>query len=333
MARNEEEIKWRTIVRRINEGECTPIISYRVGQRHFSDNEVVVRAWADELGYPLVNRHNLAGVAQYASHVGCDPLSAKEEYLDFLKQHLLNRARAEPESDQEVTLDILVELEAELPDLSYSEVAARLGYPHYEHKRDNPLCLLAELPLPIYLTTSFASSLEEALRAAGKAPRPDLCCWHQTTEPEARSVFEQDPDYRPSVKEPLVFHLHGLDTDPASLVLSENDYLDFLVRVSRDPEAIPRRVTRALADSSLLLIGYRLEDWDFRVLFRGLIGSRRRSRQTLSLSIQLDPDPRGVVNQDEARRFLECYFGSDRFDIFWGSAQEFMQELWARWEG
>jgi hypothetical protein len=52
-------------------------------------------------------------------------------------------------------------------------------------------------------------------------------------------------------------------------VLTEDDYLDFLVKVSWDNTVIPPRIAEALTDSSLLLLGYHLQDWDFRVMFRG----------------------------------------------------------------
>jgi len=322
-------VDWKTVIRRIKAGKCTPIISYRVSRRHFADNEAVVRAWAEAVDYPLADDYNLTRVAQYASHVGSDALSAKEEYLDFLKQRLLDGARGGQAPDQGEFLDTL---QAELPDLCFSDVALRLGYPQYENALDDPLRLLAELPLPIYLTTSFATSMESALRAAGKEPRSDMCCWHREMEGEAHSFFEADPDYQPSVEQPLVFHLHGLDAFPASLVLSEDDYLDFLVKVSRDPEAIPRRVTLALSESSLLLLGYRLQDWDFRVLFRGLITPRRTGRRLLSLSIQLLPEPAGEAGLEDARQFLKRYFDRANFEIYWGDAQSFMQQLWQEWE-
>ncbi len=330
MNESESQIDWKTIIRRVKAGKCTPIISYRVSQRHFADHEAVVRAWAEAVSYPLADRHNLTRVAQYATHVSSDALSAKEEYLDFLKQRLVDKAREEQPPGQSAFLDTL---EAELPDVCFSDVAARLGYPQHENALDDPLRLLAELPLPIYLTTSFATSMESALRAAGKEPRSDMCCWHREMEGEARSVFEEDPDYEPSVEQPLVFHLHGLDAYPASLVLSEDDYLDFLVKVSQDPEAIPRRVTLALSESSLLLLGYGLQDWDFRVLFRGLITPRRTGRRLMSLSIQLLPQPAGEASLDDAREFLKRYFDRADFEIYWGDAQSFMQQLWQEWEG
>jgi hypothetical protein len=329
MATSKGQIDWRTIIRRIKTGKCTPIISYRVSSQHFADNQTVVDAWADEVGYPLSDRHNLTRVAQYASLIGRDALAAKEEYLDFLKQQLLHKAKNERSSDQSAFLDTL---EDELFDLSFSEVATRLGYPTYEDEMDNPLRILAELPLPIYLTTNFATFMEDALKAAGKEPRSAVCCLYDEFASDRPSAFDDDPDYEPSAETPLVYHIHGVDSDPSSLVLTEDDYLDFLVRVSQDRDAIPSRVAQALADSSLLLLGYQLQDWDFRVIFRGLVTTRRSSRRLLSLSIQIMPDPEGIGDIQHAQEYLERYFDSANFEIYWGDAQAFMQELWQHWE-
>jgi len=323
------EIDWRTIVRRIKRGKCTPIISYQVSSRHFSDNKAVVEAWADEIGYPLADRHNLTRVAQYASILGHDALEAKEEYLDFLKKRLLDRAREEQLADQKAFLNTL---EDELFDLSFSEVAARLDYPSYEDELQNPFRILAELPLPIYLTTNFATFMEDALKAAGKEPHTRTCCWRGDLEGDGLSALETDPDYQPSVEKPLVYHLHGLDAFPSSLVLTEDDYLDFLVNVSQDFDAIPSRVAQALTDTSLMLLGYRLQDWDFRVIFRGLVTTRRSSRRLLSLSIQLMPDDGAVKDPADAQEYLKRYFDNANFEIYWGDVESFLQNLWAHWE-
>ena len=330
MSEPRNDIDWKTIIRRIKGGKCTPVISYQVTSHHFSDNQGVVRVWADEVAYPLSDRDNLARVAQYAGLTARDSLSAKEEYLDFLKQRLLDRAKDELEPDQ--TDFFLSTLENELLDLTFSEVAARLDYPHYENELDNPLRILAELPLPIFLTTNFATFMEDALKAAGKEPCTEVCYWHEDLRDDVPSVFEEDPDYEPSVEKPLVYHIHGLDAHPSSLVLAEDDYLDFLVKVSQDTDAIPTRVSQALADSSLLLLGYQLRGWDFRAIFRGLITTKRSSRRLLSLSIQLKLDPEGVEDQESAQEYLERYFDESNFEIYWGDTKSFMQELWEHWE-
>jgi hypothetical protein len=143
------------------------------------------------------------------------------------------------------------------------------------------------------------------------------------------SVFELDPDYVPSPMEPLVYHLHGLDLYPPSLVLTEDDHMDFLVKVSWDKDAIPFRISEALVDSSLLLLGYDLDDWDFRVLFRGLIipkSEKRRFPSFSSVSIQLTPGS----DVEATRAYLKEYFNHVNFKVYWGEAHQFVDDLWER---
>lgn len=320
---------WHTMIRRIKAGKCTPIISYQVSSSHFSAQDRIVETWAEEIHYPMSDIDNLPRVAEYATIIGPDFLSAKENYLDFLKEQLLNRARAEQSPEQAAFLKTL---EDELYDLTFSNVAARLGHPRYENELENPLRILAELPLPIYLTTNYCTFMEDALKAAGKEPRTEVCHWQEDLIDDVPSVFEEDPDYNPNEAEPLVYHIHGLDAYPASLVITEDDYLDFLVNISQDVEAIPKRVAQALVDSSLMLLGYRLQDWDFRVIFRGLITPKRASRRLMSVSIQLTPEIQGVRDPEEALKFLEHYFKNVNFDIYWGDTQSFVQELWEQWQ-
>ena len=49
-----------------------------------------------------------------------------------------------------------------------------------------------------------------------------------------RSVFEEDPEYKPDKDNPLVYHLFGRLDIPESLVLTEDDYFDFLVGVTKE---------------------------------------------------------------------------------------------------
>lgn len=88
--------------------------------------------------------------------------------------------------------------------------------------------MLADLPFKIYLTTSPYTFIEEALRRAGKQPRTEICRWRRELD-SIDSVI--DDTYKPSTHEPLIYHLHGLDRYADSLVLTEDDYLEFLVNV------------------------------------------------------------------------------------------------------
>jgi hypothetical protein len=322
---------WKTLVKRIRRGKVTPFISNLVSSDQiFGQNQNIVETWADEIDYPLEDRSNLTRVAQFNIINSRDTISAKEVYLDFLKERLLENTR-ENAGDQ--PHDFLDTVEEELDELTFSRLAMRLGYIKFDDEPENPLRILAELPLPVYLTTGYYLFLEEALKAANKEPRTEICYWHEVLQDSVPSVFADDPNYKPTANEPLVYHLHGLDAYPASLVLSEDDYLDFLVRISQDPKAIHPRIGQAMTDSSLLLLGYNLRGWDFRVLCRGLIKVKRSALRRLNIAIQLSPDQNeDIENIEDVQGYLERYFNELDFDIYWGDSQSFLQELWQQLE-
>ncbi len=99
--------------------------------------------------------------------------------------------------------------------------------------------------------------------------------------------------------------------------------MDFLVAISqnlgRESDPIPRRVRQAMADSSLLLLGYNLRSWDFKVLFWGLIKPRPLAQT--SVSIQLVPE-------EVEREYLQKYLSEYEFKVYWGDIEQYTQELY-----
>lgn len=408
---------WRTIVRRIHEGKLTPFISERVG-RPAAVEQSLIQAWAADIGYPFGTSFSITRLAQYLRVTLGEDLAAKEEFLSFTRRHL-STTTGEPDRPPEVAA-------TEVSETSFAELAASMQ----AARENDPIVMLARLPLPVYITTSYHDRIEQTLSQVGKRPRAEICYWrddlkqsanaveplaelrqalvdrfdeeelrtlcfdlgiefdelpglgsaaktreliaflerHQRLDelrrsgPQLRpdipwsnllgakatpvpgpsrprdrlpSVFDEEPSYVPSIDEPLVYHLHGLESCPGSLVLTEDDYLDFLLRVAWDHSVIPPRVAQALADSSLLLLGYRLQDWDFRVLFRGLINRKSAARRRLSIAIQLTPEQEmaeQIESADEAQDYLEKYFDLANFKIYWGDSASFMQELAEQWE-
>ncbi len=318
---------WKeTIIDRINQGKVLPFISNVVSNNLvFGSHNDVVESWADSFEYPLKADHRLTHMTQFESvmskadpDIKADDVYIKEMYLEFIQAALFSMA------DE----DLLAELQedAEFDRLTFSDMAHRLNYPPFDDGQENPLLLLADLPLPIYLTTSYHNFIEIALEKAGKQPHTEICYWSERLN-SIPSVFGADKSYRPGEKEPLVYHLHGLDAYPNSLVLTEDDHLDFLVTISRDMDAIPVRVRQALADSSLLMLGYGLRNWDFRVLFRGLIKTSTNERRPKSVSIQL-------AGSDKEKNYLENYLAQEaEFEVYWGDTRTFLQELWQGWSG
>jgi hypothetical protein len=193
---------------------------------------------------------------------------------------------------------------------------------------------LAELELPIYLTTNYDSFMIKALEERGLAPIKEVCGWNELIRARQSATVQDEP--KPGT--PLVYYLHGHHELTQSMVLTEDDYLEFLVRLTRDASEplLPYAIRAALAEHSLLFVGYSLSDWSFRVLFRGLLGSLAATLGSMSVAVQLDPltrDPPEVW-LPKAQEYLQAYFGQIqrlRFVVYWGNARAFALELSERW--
>jgi len=190
---------------------------------------------------------------------------------------------------------------------------------------------LARLPIPLYVTTNYDDSMYDALEHfRGRAPRRRVCPWY--LRPRDRPAVIEDAEATPD--DPIVYHLHGWRGDPGSLVLTEDDYLEFLVQVSEEPTPIHPQVQDALGRKSLLFIGYSLTDWNVRVLFRGLRQASRCTSQRSSITVQLRPT--GPDDSAETRQrveeYLVAYFDQMNVHVCWQRANDFAEALLTRWK-
>jgi hypothetical protein len=285
-----EERHWELLLRRIKDGKCTPFLGAGASYPAIPLGASIAREWSKEFGYPFGECDDLAQVAQYVA-VKSDAMNPKEEFINrYVK-------------------------DAKPPDFS---------------ELDEPHGVLAELPLPVYMTTNYDDFMMRALGRRNRNAKRELCCWNRLLEGEP-SIFD---DYTPTPDKPVVFHWHGYHGKAESLVLTEADYLDFLANVSHNRDMIPKQVQALIAGTSLLFIGYRLVDWSFRVLFRGLIANTEKSLRRVSVTVQLPPDVAKVPGSDEerVREYLEEYFDDLEIRVYWGTAREFAAELHRRWE-
>lgn len=195
-----------------------------------------------------------------------------------------------------------------------------------------PHSFLAGLPLSLYITTNYDDFLFQALNYRLRKATRELCRWNNYVR-DLSSVFDPGSTAEISPASPVVYHLFGHAQLPESMVLTEDEYLDFLVNISRDQNIIPRRIQKALVNTSLLFIGYELTDWRFRVLFRGLIASLERSLRRTRVAIQLAPQPpdNSGITADHVRWYFEDYLAKDDVRIYWGSSLDFIKELHQRW--
>ena len=192
----------------------------------------------------------------------------------------------------------------------------------------DPYAILADLPLPIYITTNFELLMERALEDADKKPEREFCRWNPDIE-HLRSIYDDNPDYCPDAKNPLVYHLFGHIEETDSLVLTEDDYFDYLIGATRNKELIPPTLRVRLVNTCLLFLGFQLDDWSFRVLYRILMSQQGSElfKKRSHIAVQIDPEEDSIMDPQRARRYLQDYFRDTNISIYWGSATDFLQEL------
>ncbi len=309
--------KLPAIISNIESGRCTPLIGPGLVEPIIGSMHDIARQWAEQFRYPLSpsERESLPQIAQYLT-VQQDDLFPIGELEKILVKQIRTRFAADlPENLRTGRTKLYTLVEA-------------LGAKRVQDPND-PFRALAELPLPIYITANQDSLLEIALRAAGREPQVLICPWNDTLAQEQGEFKEKI-----TVERPLVFHLFGMLGNPNSIVLTEDNYFDFLIGVTSNNDIIPTPVRRALNDSSLLFLGFQTQSWDFRVLYRSILskpGGVRRSKYA-QIAAQVEPDDSRILEPQRARTYLEEYFGKGAdIDIFWGSAQEFLNELMQLW--
>ena len=76
-----------------------------------------------------------------------------------------------------------------------------------------------------------------------------------------------------------------------------------------------------------------MDDWNFRVLFRSIMAREGRSRRRgyTHVAAQIDPDESRFLDPERARSYLEGYFQGMQVSIYWGSTDDYIRELLARW--
>ncbi|NTV65370.1 MAG: CHAT domain-containing protein, partial [Oscillochloris sp.] len=258
--------KWPALIGNIRDGLCTPILGPQLNESLVGSSRQIAEALAEKYRFPLSpdQRDELPQVAEFLT-INQDAQLPRRELNSYLRAELLRRF-----GDQMSGLK---------PEAPLEEVFAAVGKLRRSQSPNDPYQVLARLPFKIYVTAGTDNLLVEALRAAGKDPKVEICRWNERLM-RFPSVLD-NPAYTPSPEQPLIFFLFGLTKVPDSLVLTEDEYFDYLIGVTRNKKWIPPVVSDALADSGLLFLGFRLEEWAFRVLFRSVIspeGRQRRSR-------------------------------------------------------
>ena len=144
---------------------------------------------------------------------------------------------------------------------------------------------LAELNFPIVITTNYDQLYEKALDAAG---RPHTKCVYSSDD----RIETQDCDLKPSGAKPYLLKIHGDLDQPDSIVITDEDYIQFILRMGdKDPyRPVGEKVRYFLKTWPTLFIGYRLSDYNLRLLFKMLRRQLGEAMIPACFAVDLKPD-------------------------------------------
>ncbi len=310
---------WDDLALMIKTGKFTPVVGQGLADGLLGSRQEIARRWVRRWQMPIA-RHgqgDLAQVAQYL-RVGRSPARVSAYLQDYLRTELSERGENAQGDDPFRDLPGGL-LEAGRPE----DVIVEVGRRQRERDPGDPYRVVAALPVKVLVTTGWTDLLQEALRARGK--QPTTACFQWTD----RVDWDDDPlSAPPTTDQPLVYHLYGRLENPDSLVLTEDDYFEWLTAWIDKKLVIPGVVRSALTRNSLMFLGYRLDEWDFRVVFQSIksFEGGLRNRFHNHIGVQLKPENQ-LIEPEAAQKYFESYFDEDRVSIFWANTRTFLDEL------
>ena len=178
-------------------------------------------------------------------------------------------------------------------------VNSLIKYLKVEKKPSPAIMMLASLPFKIYVTTNYDLLLDDALTKCDKEPH--------------RIVYNPNPNMRtsdliqdPTIQQPLLFKMHGDLGKRESIVITDEDYITFVQRMSdKDTlHPVPQTVRYRMQMWPILFVGYSLRDYNLRLIFRTLRWHVDQANFPRAYAIDKSPDPLILQLWQNERRFI-----------------------------
>lgn len=317
-AGEKDETKWNSLKGSVKNKKCTFILGPGLLDPIIGNQREIARLWAESHGYPLSDsdKEELPRIAQFLSRIESTEYVHTTAYQEAIRRELTRRYG-----------DLLTDEQRDADDWSLEELSAILKTvidSIWNDENPGPYQLLARLEQKIYITANTSLALEDALNAAGKFPVTRLCPWNDLI-PLEECIYTEEP----SIEKPLVYHLFGRMDLSDSIVLTEDDYFDYLIGITKNKQHIPSDVQDALVRYSLVFLGFRIDDWQFRVFFRMIMNLEGKDLliRSTHAAAQIEPQENRIQDLERAREYLAQYFQFPSISLYQGSALEFLQSL------
>lgn len=159
------------------------------------------------------------------------------------------------------------------------------------------LRMLANLEFPIVITTNYDHLYERALdrKAADEKAASQPVTKYQVSiySPNINNKAKTVDCLRiPDPKQPYILKIHGDVDKPESIVLTDEDYIQFVLRMSDKHPFHPfgNNVLAHLMKWPTLFIGYSLMDYNLRLLFKTLRWKMDAAQIPPTYSVDKQPD-------------------------------------------
>ena len=269
--------QWKRLIRDIKNQRCVLMLGPRMGGVNRSDN------W-----YPLVedfSRYLTKELDQ--EQIPYDELEVKN--LPYTAQCFLS-------------IDGVKRIDLEDEIVSY----------YQQHSKEIPEIYnqLAKLPFPIIIDATFERYIAQSFENIGK-----LC---QEGFYNFRRKVTKEINWREfTYQAPLVYKLFGSLEKPESLVITDEEQLEFIRNVIKDDPGFPDEVLEQFNhNKSYLFLGFNLMHWQFRLLLEYL--NLKESNQTHA------PQTKGYNVDATTKNTFERRF---KFLFIDKDAPEFLKEL------
>jgi len=174
--------------------------------------------------------------------------------------------------------------------------------------------ILASWPIKVVLTTNYDNLMERAFSKKDKDP--------------ARALYKRRGDQEqikvpPSADKPLVYKLHGSLEEVDSMVITEDNYIDFLISLIEGNPKLPDAIGAIFRSDSILFIGYGLKDWNIRVLLRYF----RKDEDIRSFAVQRNLRVAGNEAAGREWESMVLYWERKNISVYNCDALAFLREL------
>ena len=336
--------RWKGLIQDIINNRCTPLLGPGLHDSMIGSHRDLARRWSEdsEFQFPMAKLYgaDMSLVAQYLA------VTQSANYpLDRLKRHLAEEimkrfgdATEAFRSDYSPKKEVSGEF---IQNVMTKAWESRVGA-DFESSRD-PHAILARLPFKVFLTANPDGLMTAALRRArtldGQPKRPRRVTFPWAESEAGGALIEgddgDDSGYEPTEENPLVGHLLGSYDQWGCVPVTEDDYFEYLLKFTenRTNKVLHHEVGVVLKETSLLLMGFQLDDWSFRVLLHALrsFDEDRPGQPRNQVAVQINPEEERVRDPAGAHKFFDEFFQSRNIFVYWGGAEDFLGELWDEW--